>query len=171
MRLRPVHCFGLAFLLALGFTARPDAGAEEQAVAPTITDAVPTAAVQPAVRVTPRAPTLEERCAIIHQEVLRQGGTEYEAQMLAEYVAYRETLCQAMAIHDNDDWTYSRFGLNGLTQGLRDEYVRLCGADVRVDTKDLALDVKCALAVHYEYGFRQPWRYVPSSMEDEHPIR
>ena len=176
MRLKPVHGLGLAFLLALGLSPRPtsdDAGAAERAqTAGMILDAVPHDGLLPAVRVTTTtlSPTdaIAARCAVIHQEVLRQGGTEYEAQMLAEYISYRESLCKAVAIHDNDDWTYSRFGLNGLTQGLRDEYMRLCGADVRVDTQDLAIDVKCALAVHYEYGFRQPWRYVPSSMEDEH---
>lgn len=177
MRLKAVHGLGLAFLLALGVSPRPDlaSGVETETVvaaAPVIDAAVPHEGLVPAVRITTTTLTptdaIAARCAIIHAEVLRQGGTEYEAGVLAEYVAYRETLCQAMRIHDSDDWTYSRFGLNGLNQGLRDEYLGLCGADVREDTKDLVIDVKCALAVHYKYGFRMPWRYVPSSMEDEH---
>ncbi len=112
-----------------------------------ILDAVPDGLL-PAVRVTtttlnPRTPPAA-RCAHHPPGGATPGRYRVRGADAGEYISYRESLCKAVAIHDNDDWTYSRFGLNGLTQGLRDEYMRLCGADVRVDTQDLVIDVVCA---------------------------
>ena len=59
-------------------------------------------------------------------------------------------------VHDHDDWSYSRFGLNGLTAGLRANWANWCGADVRSDTMNLSVDVRCALAAYHRMGWA-PW--------------
>ena len=94
-------------------------------------------------------------CAVIVAELARQGATPAVASRFGA-IAWRESGCYPRQVHDSDDWSYSRFGLNGLTAGLRAGWRRLCDADVRWDTRVLSVDVKCALAAFAELGWR-PW--------------
>jgi len=95
-------------------------------------------------------------CDGIYDEMVRQGASSGVAQRFAYRIAPRESGCSPQFVHDHDDWSYSRFGLNGLTAGLRSNWQRLCGADVRSDTKNLSTDVRCALAAYDAMGWR-PW--------------
>jgi hypothetical protein len=95
-------------------------------------------------------------CDGIYDELIRQGASDGVAQRLAYRIAPRESGCSPQFVHDRDDWSYSRFGLNGLTAGLRANWMSWCGADVRSDTQDLATDVRCALAAYERMGWR-PW--------------
>lgn len=96
-------------------------------------------------------------CAGIYDELVRQGASTGVAQTFAYRIAPRESGCRAAFVHDHDDWSYSRFGLNGKTAGLRANWRRMCGADVRSDTQALSVDVRCALAAYRAMGWR-PWR-------------
>jgi hypothetical protein len=104
------------------------------------------------------APAPEGRggCDGIYDELIAQGAADGVAQRLAYRIAPRESGCSPQFVHDRDDWSYSRFGLNGLTAGLRSTWMNWCGADVRSDTQDLATDVSCALAAQSRMGWR-PW--------------
>jgi hypothetical protein len=95
-------------------------------------------------------------CDGIYDEMIRQGAGSGVASRFAYHIAPRESGCSPQFVHDHDDWSYSRFGLNGLTAGLRAGWMRLCGADVRSDTKSLSKDVECALAGYNAMGWR-PW--------------
>jgi hypothetical protein len=95
-------------------------------------------------------------CDGIFDELVAQGASSGVAQRLAYVIAPRESHCAAQYVHDRDDWSYSRFGLNGLTAGLRANWSRWCGADVRSDTVELATDVRCALAAYDRMGWA-PW--------------
>jgi len=95
-------------------------------------------------------------CDGIYDELRRQGASDGVAQRFAYRIAPRESGCRAAFVHDHDDWSYSRFGLNGLTAGLRSNWMNWCGADVRSDTKNLSTDVRCALAAYDRMGW-QPW--------------
>jgi len=95
-------------------------------------------------------------CDGIYDEFIRQGASSGVAQRFAYRIAPRESGCSAQFVHDRDDWSYSRFGLNGLTAGLRSNWANWCGADVRSDTKNLSTDVRCALAAYSRMGWR-PW--------------
>lgn len=95
-------------------------------------------------------------CDGIYDELIRQGASSGVAQRLAYRIAPRESGCSPQFVHDRDDWSYSRFGLNGLTANLRSNWQRLCGADVRSDTKNLSTDVRCALAAYDAMGWA-PW--------------
>lgn len=106
-----------------------------------------------------RAPQAESGrggCDGIYDELIRQGADPGVAQRFAYHIAPRESGCSAAFVHDHDDWSYSRFGLNGLTAGLRQTWMDWCGADVRSDTQDLSTDVHCALEAHARMGWR-PW--------------
>lgn len=96
-------------------------------------------------------------CWTIAAELLEQGAPPAVAVRLAFVIAWRESGCVARAVHDRDDWSTSRFGLNGKTPGLRATWARWCGADVRSDTVALAVDVRCALAAYRVMGWR-PWQ-------------
>lgn len=98
-------------------------------------------------------------CSAIYNEVRRQGGSANVASFLAYRVAPHESGCTAQYVKDSDDWSYSRFGLNGKTAALRAGWKRLCGVDVRSATKNLSTDVRCALAAYRVMGTR-PWRGV-----------
>jgi len=95
-------------------------------------------------------------CDGIYDELLNQGASTGVAQRLAYRIAKRESGCSPQFVHDRDDWSYSRFGLNGLTAGLRANWRSWCGADVRSDTANLATDVRCALAAYDRMGWA-PW--------------
>lgn len=95
-------------------------------------------------------------CDGIYDEMVNQGASSSVAWRFAYSIAPRESGCTPQYVHDSDDWSYSRFGLNGLTAALRDGWMRLCGADVRYDTKDLSKDVECALAAYHAMGWA-PW--------------
>jgi hypothetical protein len=95
-------------------------------------------------------------CDGIYDELRRQGASDGVAQRLAYRIAPRESGCSPQFVHDHDDWSYSRFGLNGLTQGLRNNWMNWCGADVRSDTQNLSTDVRCALEAHARMGW-SPW--------------
>jgi hypothetical protein len=115
----------------------------------------------PAIRVTPTTTTTisAERpgnCEVIVNELLKQGASSYVANRLGIAIATRESNCYPRQVHDNDDWSFSRFGLNGLTQGLRTTWRQWCNADVRWDTRILEVDVRCALAAYDHMGW-QPW--------------
>lgn len=95
-------------------------------------------------------------CGGIYDEMRRQGASSGVASNFAYHIAPRESGCTPQLVHDGDDWSYSRFGLNGLTAGLRSTWQRWCGADVRWDTRILSTDVRCALAAYSHMGW-QPW--------------
>jgi hypothetical protein len=95
-------------------------------------------------------------CDGIYDEMRRQGASDAVAQRFAYRIAPRESGCNAAFVHDHDDWSYSRFGLNGLTAGLRANWASWCGADVRSDTKNLSTDVNCALEAYNRMGWA-PW--------------
>lgn len=95
-------------------------------------------------------------CDGIYDEMRRQGASDGVAQRFAYRIAPRESGCTPQFVHDHDDWSYSRFGLNGLTAGLRQNWASWCGADVRSDTKNLSTDVNCALAAYNRMGWA-PW--------------
>lgn len=95
-------------------------------------------------------------CDGIYDEFIRQGAGSGVAQRFSYHIAPRESGCSPQFVHDRDDWSYSRFGLNGLTAGLRSNWANWCGADVRSDTKNLSTDVRCALAAYARMGWR-PW--------------
>jgi hypothetical protein len=95
-------------------------------------------------------------CDGIYDEFIRQGASSAVAQRFAYHIAPRESGCSPQFVHDGDDWSYSRFGLNGLTAGLRSNWAAWCGADVRSDTKNLSTDVNCALEAYARMGWR-PW--------------
>lgn len=95
-------------------------------------------------------------CDGIYDEMRRQGASDAVARRFAYVIAPRESGCSAQFVHDSDDWSYSRFGLNGLTAGLRANWMSWCGADVRSDTRNLSTDVRCALAAYHRMGWA-PW--------------
>ena len=111
----------------------------------------------PAERVTP--PPIERRgdCTVVVNEMRRQGAPEAVAVKFGT-IAKRESNCYPVYVHDHDDWSYSRYGLNGITPTLRAYWHDLCGADVRADTVRLSLDTQCALAAYHRSGWR-PWAY------------
>jgi hypothetical protein len=96
-------------------------------------------------------------CDGIYAELIAQGATSPVAHTFAYQIAPRESHCTPQYVHDGDDWSYSRFGLNGLTAALRARWADWCGADVRSDTRVLSLDVACALAAYDRMGWA-PWR-------------
>jgi hypothetical protein len=104
------------------------------------------------------APDTDARggCDGIYDELVAQGASDGVASRLAYHIAPRESGCTAQYVHDRDDWSYSRFGLNGINANMRSGWMRWCGADVRSDTRDLATDVHCALEAHARLGWR-PW--------------
>jgi hypothetical protein len=104
----------------------------------------------------PEAQSGRGGCDGIYDEMIRQGAGSGVAQRFAYRIAPRESGCSAQFVHDRDDWSYSRFGLNGLTAGLRQNWANWCGADVRSDTKNLSTDVRCALAAYHRMGW-SPW--------------
>lgn len=105
----------------------------------------------------PEAPTASRGgCDGIYDEMIRQGASDGVAQRFAYRIAPRESGCTPQFVHDHDDWSYSRFGLNGLTAGLRANWMNWCGADVRSDTKNLSTDVRCALEAYERMGWA-PW--------------
>jgi hypothetical protein len=95
-------------------------------------------------------------CDPIIAELARQGASDYVANRLGGFIAKRESNCYPRQVHDADDWSFSRFGLNGITAGLRDYWRSACDADVRWDTRILSVDVRCALAAYRDLGW-QPW--------------
>jgi hypothetical protein len=95
-------------------------------------------------------------CDGIYDEMRRQGATHPVASRFAYVIAPRESGCTPQYVHDRDDWSHSRFGLNGLTAGLRANWAQWCGADVRTDTANLTTDVRCALAAYHRMSWR-PW--------------
>jgi len=105
---------------------------------------------------TPPAPVERGGCDGIYDELLAQGASSGVAQRLAYSIAPRESGCSPQFVHDGDDWSYSRFGLNGLTANLRTNWMTWCGADVRSDTQVLSVDVRCALAAYDRMGWA-PW--------------
>ena len=109
---------------------------------------------RPAARTTQNA---QSGCAGIYNEMRRQGASASTANWFAYKIALRESGCTAQFVHDSDDWSYSRFGLNGKTAALRAGWKRLCGVDVRSATKNLSTDVRCALAAYRAMG-TNPWR-------------
>lgn len=104
----------------------------------------------------PSPVTVRGGCDGIYDELVAQGASSGVAQRLAYVIAPRESGCAPRYVHDGDDWSYSRFGLNGLTAGLRANWAAWCGADVRSDTAELSTDVRCALAAYDRLGW-QPW--------------
>jgi len=103
------------------------------------------------------APQTRGGCDGIYDELVAQGASDGVASRLAYVIAPRESGCSPQYVHDGDDWSFSRFGLNGINPTLRSGWMRWCGADVRFDTKDLATDVSCALAAFDHLGWT-PWR-------------
>jgi hypothetical protein len=104
----------------------------------------------------PEAQSGRGGCDGIYDEMLRQGASAGVAQRFAYRIAPRESGCSPQFVHDHDDWSFSRFGLNGLTAGLRSNWANWCGADVRSDTQNLSTDVRCALEAYQRMGWR-PW--------------
>lgn len=102
------------------------------------------------------SPSVRGGCDGIYDELLAQGASSGVAQRFAYVIAPRESGCTARYVHDRDDWSDSRFGLNGLTAGLRQNWAAWCGADVRSDTAELSTDVRCALAAYGRMGWA-PW--------------
>jgi hypothetical protein len=96
-------------------------------------------------------------CEIIVAELREQGASASVAHWLGRVVAWRESTCRPVYVRDRDDWSHSRFGLNGRTANLRRFWRQACGADVRWDTAVLSIDVRCALAAFNRLG-RSPWR-------------
>jgi hypothetical protein len=123
-----------------------------------VNDALQTPAPAPAVRITTttQAPPQRGGCDGIYDEFKRQGASEYVASHFAYFIAPRESGCSPQQVHDSDDWSYSRFGLNGITQGLRNYWRGLCNADVRWDTRLLYKDVECARKAQLDLGWA-PW--------------
>jgi hypothetical protein len=111
------------------------------------------APAEPAAIETPAA---RGGCDGIYDEMINQGASSGVASRFAYRIAPRESGCSPQFVHDHDDWSYSRFGLNGLTAGLRANWMSWCGADVRSDTKNLSIDVNCALAAYSRMGWA-PW--------------
>lgn len=95
-------------------------------------------------------------CDGIYDAFIAQGASDGVARRFAYVIAPRESGCSPQYVHDHDDWSYSRFGLNGLTAALRSNWASWCGADVRSDTANLYVDVKCALAAYHRMGW-SPW--------------
>lgn len=112
----------------------------------------------PATRVTPPTTTTVARagCDGVYDEFIRQGSSDAVATRFAYVIAPRESGCHPRQVHDSDDWSYSRVGLNGITQSLRDYWRRACDADVRWDTRILAKDVECARKAQADIGW-SPW--------------
>jgi hypothetical protein len=104
----------------------------------------------------PEPVATRDGCDGIYDELIRQGASDGVAQRLAYRIAPRESGCSPQFVHDHDDWSFSRFGLNGLTANLRSTWARWCGADVRSDTQVLEVDVRCALAAYEHMGWA-PW--------------
>jgi hypothetical protein len=102
------------------------------------------------------APAARGGCDGIYDEMVAQGASDGVAWRFAFRIAPRESGCTPQFVHDGDDWSYSRFGLNGITSALRAGWIRLCGADVRSDTRVLEKDVECALAAYHAMGW-SPW--------------
>jgi len=96
-------------------------------------------------------------CTTIYNEMRRQGASSSVASVFAYRIAPRESGCTPQYVHNRTDWSYSRFGLNGLTAALRAGWMRLCGVDVRSATRVLSTDVRCALAGYRAMGWR-PWK-------------
>ena len=111
----------------------------------------------PAAEAAPEPVERRGGCDGIYDELIRQGAADGVARRLAYQIAPRESGCSPQFVHDHDDWSFSRFGLNGLTAGLRANWRDWCGADVRSDTQNLSIDVRCALAAHARMGWA-PWR-------------
>jgi hypothetical protein len=125
---------------------------------PVVNDAlqVPTPAMAVRITTTTQAPPQRPGCDGIYDEFKRQGASEYVASHFAYFIAPRESGCHPQQVHDSDDWSYSRFGLNGITQGLRNYWMGLCHADVRWDTRILSKDVECARKAQADLGWA-PW--------------
>ena len=121
-------------------------------------DGNPTPAVRAGRRQVKPLPPPRIGCDGIYDELVRQGASDSVARRFAYFIAPRESGCRAVYVDDHDDWSYSRFGLNGRTATLRAYWRYHCGADVRADTVNLAIDVKCALAAYRDRGW-QPWAY------------
>ncbi len=115
-----------------------------------------TLGLAPAVRVSHTTAPAPTGCDGIYAEMIHQGAPADVAGHFAYFIAPRESGCAPKQVHDNDDWSFSRFGLNGLTAGLRTYWRNLCDADVRWDTRFLDADVRCALAAYRDVGWR-PW--------------
>ena len=121
-----------------------------------LTQCAPECAPPPEEPAAIEAPANRGGCDGIYDEFIRQGASHAVASRFAYHIAPRESGCSPQFVHDRDDWSYSRFGLNGLTAGLRSNWQAWCGADVRSDTKNLSTDVSCALAAYARMGWR-PW--------------
>jgi len=141
----------------LGWNAKDPAAAQEWLASPEGQAKV--AETPPAQEEEPQVEAVQSGrggCDGIYDEMIRQGASDGVAQRFAYRIAPRESGCSPQFVHDRDDWSYSRFGLNGLTAGLRANWANWCGADVRSDTQNLSTDVACALAAHSRMGWR-PW--------------
>jgi hypothetical protein len=105
----------------------------------------------------PAAVEVRGGCDGIYDEMIAQGASDGVAQRFAYRIAPRESGCTPQFVHDSDDWSYSRFGLNGITAQLRNGWMSWCGADVRWDTRILETDVHCALEGYARMGWA-PWQ-------------
>ena len=115
-------------------------------------------------------------CIEVKQELVRQGATSWEVKYLGDKIAWRESGCKPQNVHRWDDWGNNRFGMNACNwkdipkakkqrkrpcntnQATLRFWDNLCDADVRYDTVEVSVDVRCALALLHEMGTR-PWRH------------
>lgn len=73
-------------------------------------------------------------------------------------IAWRESGCDPNAwVHDHDDWGGGLFGLNFISQDLRNGWMNLCGATRDTIRGDVPLQMQCAKAAYDRMGM-QPWR-------------
>lgn len=118
---------------------------------------------------------LKADCVEIKTELKAQGATAWEVKFLGDKIAWRETGCKPQKVHRWNDWANNRFGMNACywkdipkarKQGKRpcktneatlNYWLKLCDADVRSDTIELSVDVRCALALLHKEGTK-PWR-------------
>src|SRR3982751_3563848 len=73
-------------------------------------------------------------------------------------IAWRESGCNPNSwVHDSDDWGGGLFGLNFISQSLRDGWLRLCGATMSNIRGNVPLQMRCAAAAYRTMGL-SPWR-------------
>lgn len=114
-------------------------------------------------------------CVAIKEELVRQNATAWEVKYLGDKIAWRESGCTHQKVHRWNDWGDNRFGMNACNwkdipkakkqkkrpcqtnEATLNFWQNLCDADVRSDTVELSVDVRCALALLHKMGTR-PWR-------------
>ena len=94
-------------------------------------------------------------CAKIVTEFKRQGEPASHAIRFGK-IAWRESGCQMVCVHDSDDWGCSIVGNNAGAHGqYASTWIQWCGIDIR-KWHTMRQDVTCAIAAHNRMNWR-PW--------------